>query len=56
MPLEGEYAPSTSDWAREQAEKIVQQASSDTVAQIENRFCYHKDCPAERCNHPGTRK
>lgn len=24
MPLQGEYAPSTSDWAREQAEKIVE--------------------------------
>ncbi len=29
MPLEGEYAPSTSDWAREQAEKIEQSGGTE---------------------------
>lgn len=29
MPLSGEYAPSTSDWAREQAEKYMESGGSD---------------------------
>jgi deazaflavin-dependent oxidoreductase (nitroreductase family) len=29
MPLSGEYAPSTSDWARENAEKIMESGGSD---------------------------
>ena len=29
MPLSGEYAPSTSDWAREQAEKIMESGGQD---------------------------
>jgi F420H(2)-dependent quinone reductase len=34
MPLSGEYAPSSSDWAREQAEKIMESDGSDgTVLQ-----------------------
>lgn len=39
---------------RDLAEGIVLAAQSlnpETVAQVENRFCYHEDCPAERCNH-----
>lgn len=35
-----------------QAEKIVASNSApDKIAQVENRFCYHNDCPAEHCNH-----
>ena len=29
MPLSGEYAPSTSDWAREQAEKIMSSGGAE---------------------------
>ena len=29
MPLEGEYAPSPSDWAREQADKIADSGGTD---------------------------
>jgi F420H(2)-dependent quinone reductase len=29
MPLEGEYAPSPTDWAREQAEKYMQSGGTD---------------------------
>ena len=29
MPLQGEYAPSTSDWAREQADKIVESGGKE---------------------------
>ncbi|ORX04098.1 nitroreductase [Mycobacterium triplex] len=29
MPLEGEYAPSSSDWAREQAEKYIDSGGTD---------------------------
>jgi F420H(2)-dependent quinone reductase len=29
MPLEGEYAPSSSDWAREQAEKYMESGGTD---------------------------
>ncbi len=32
MPLTGEYAPSTSDWAREQAEKFEQSGGSEANA------------------------
>jgi deazaflavin-dependent oxidoreductase (nitroreductase family) len=31
MPLSGEYEPSTSDWAREQAEKIIESGGRDGV-------------------------
>lgn len=37
---------------KSQAEKMAtSNPSPDTVSQVENRFCYHADCPAERCNH-----
>lgn len=36
---------------RSEAERLVSTADMGQVAQIENRFCYHQDCPAERCNH-----
>lgn len=29
MPLQGEYAPSTSDWAREQADKIIESGGAE---------------------------
>lgn len=27
---------------------------TQNIVQVENRFCYHDDCPAERCNHNET--
>lgn len=33
-----------------QAERMVKGAKGDQIATIENRYCYHKECPAERCN------
>lgn len=32
------------------ADAKVRAAPDDEAAQVENRFCYHEDCPAERCN------
>lgn len=43
-------------WAcssREIAEARVRRAAEEThdmVAEVENRFCYHDECPADRCN------
>lgn len=37
---------------RKQAERAVATRLAeepDTIAQVENRFCYHDDCPADRC-------
>lgn len=39
---------------KEQAERMVKHRDPNVIATIENRFCYHKDCPAERCNHAKT--
>lgn len=33
------------------AERLARAAKDDEVAQVENRFCYHEDCPASGCNH-----
>jgi hypothetical protein len=35
---------------RTQAERMVKGAKGDQIATIENRFCYHKECPDSRCN------
>ncbi len=32
MPLKGEYAPSTSDWAREQAERYEQSGGTEETS------------------------
>jgi hypothetical protein len=49
--IDGKLFPASD---REQAEKMLQGITDDQVAQVENRFCYHNDCPAERCNHVGV--
>lgn len=33
------------------AERKVQVAGPETIITIENRFCYHPDCPASGCTH-----
>lgn len=39
---------------RDQAEMMVRHAADDSLPTVENRFCYHKDCPAEHCNRVKT--
>ncbi len=33
-----------------QAQALVGRADVGQIAQVENRFCYHPECPAEHCN------
>lgn len=46
--VDGKLFPTS---GREQAETVVRNADTGQIATIENRYCYHPDCPAERCNH-----
>jgi len=39
---------------RESAGRACRISRAEDICQVENRFCYHNDCPAERCNHPLT--
>lgn len=45
--IDGKLFPS-SDHA--QAQALVGRADVGQIAQVENRFCYHPECPAEHCN------
>lgn len=49
--VDGKIFPASS---KEQAERMVKGAKGNQIATIENRFCYHKECPAERCNIAAT--
>ena len=63
MPLEGEYAPSTSDWAREQAEKIEQSGGTEgtdmqgmpvvVLTTIGNKSGKLRKTPLMRVEHDG---
>ncbi|GAA1462347.1 nitroreductase family deazaflavin-dependent oxidoreductase [Williamsia maris] len=63
MPLEGEYAPSTSDWAREQAEKIEQSGGTEgtdmqgmpvvVLTTIGNKSGKLRKTPLMRVEHEG---
>lgn len=47
--VEGKLYPASD---QVQAERVAMRyASEDRVSQVENRFCYHDDCPASGCNH-----
>lgn len=49
--VDGKLFPASS---KDQAERMVKGAKGNQIAAIENRFCYHKECPAERCNVAAT--
>lgn len=38
---------------QEEAERKVRVAKPDVVISVENRFCYHQDCPASGCLRKG---
>lgn len=49
MRREGKLFPCST---RTNAEnRVIVAEREGMVAQVENRFCYHQDCPTERCNH-----
>ena len=47
--VEGKLYPASD---QVQAERVAMQyAAEDRIATVENRFCYHDDCPSSGCNH-----
>lgn len=45
--VDGHLFPASDE---DQAKAIVGRADVGQIAQVENRYCYHPECPAEHCN------